>query len=522
MNAKNPDNPITQLQPQQVWHYFHQLNQIPRPSYHEEQIQQYMLEFGQSLGLQTSRDEVGNIIIKKPATQGMENRKGVILQSHLDMVAQANKDTLHDFTTDPIQTLIKTTDTGDWVTANGTTLGADNGMGVAAIMAVLASKDIAHGDIEALFTSTEETGMVGAFGLQAGLLDGEILLNLDSEDEGELYVGCAGGVDATCQIPITYEAMPEDMSVYKVTLKSLRGGHSGLNIIDQRGNANKLLARWLVEVDKDLKQMPVRLISFNGGNLRNAIPREGELIIATGQYESVATHLNHYLATLNKEYQGIEQNIELTIEPVANDANACPQSTCLTINSHNKVINAINATPNGIYRMSNDMAGLVETSCNIGIVATHQQPVAVNNVEENTAEENIVEVNILLRSSLDSAKQQLANEIRSLYALIDVQTQFDGDYPGWNPNPNSQILQIMKQTGKQVFGDTPEIKGIHAGLECGILGINYPHWDMISFGPTIRGAHSPDERVQIESVASFYEWLLATLKQIPEKEAILG
>ncbi len=482
---------ILSLQPAQVWHYFHQLNQIPRPSKHEEQIQQFMLDFGNGLGLETFRDTIGNIIIRKPATAGMENRRGVVLQSHLDMVPQANNDSNHCFETDPIETVID----GDWVKANGTTLGADNGMGVAAIMAVLAADDIVHGDLEALFTCDEETGMTGAFELQPDVLRGDILLNLDSEDEGELYVGCAGGVDLTVELPLQRQAVPANHALLRVKLTGLRGGHSGLNIIDQRGNANKLLARWLAGTGRELG---VRLIDFRGGNLRNAIPREGELLLAVADINAVITDLAAYQRTLAREFAGIENNIVLSTESVDE-----PAAQVLTPPSQATVVNAINACHNGVYRMSVDFAGLVETSSNLAIVETADTALTLQ---------------CLLRSANDSVREQLAQEMASTFALAGAsRIDFCGDYPGWQPNPNSAILQVMKETGKAVFGQTPAIKAIHAGLECGILGGHYPHWDMISFGPTIRSPHSPDERVHIPSVATFYEWLLVTLKAIPEK-----
>lgn len=481
---------IESLSPQAVWGYFHQLNQIPRPSKHEDQIQAFMVAFGEKLGLETSKDAAGNIIIRKPATAGRENRKGVVLQSHLDMVPQANKDSAHNFTTDPIETMID----GDWVRANGTTLGADNGMGVAAIMAVLASDDIAHGPIEALFTSDEETGMTGAFELQSDVLTGDILLNLDSEDEGELYVGCAGGVDATFELPLTREALTADDTMHRITLKGLLGGHSGLNIIDQRGNANKLLARWLVSIKDTLS---LRLISFNGGNLRNAIPREGELLVATDNIESVEHSLAEYLRVLQNEYDGVESEMVLLCEPA--DTPLQP----LTQVCHDNVIQALNATFNGVFRMSVDMPELVETSNNLAIVETQA---------------GSLQVKCMLRSSVDSAREQLVNELTSTYTLAGATScKFFGAYPGWKPNPHSEILTVMKTTGEQVFGKIPEVKAIHAGLECGILGGHYPNWDMISFGPTIRGAHSPDERVHIGSVATFYQWLTVTLGAVPEK-----
>lgn len=507
---QHTNHPVANLEPQEVWSYFYQLTQIPRPSHHEEAIQQFILDFGNSLGLETLKDDVGNIIIKKPATQGMEDRKPVILQSHLDMVAQANKDTKHNFATDPLDVYIdevesnNANESGQWVKARGTTLGADNGMGVAAIMAVLASKHIAHPAIEALFTSTEETGMVGAFGLKANMLDGEILLNLDSEDAGELYIGCAGGVDITATIDIQRQPLPDDMNMYHVKLTGLRGGHSGLNIIDQRGNANKLLVRWLLQLDNRLGSQ-WQLIGLDGGNLPNAIPREAEAVIAINpkHIDNMKQSLEDYLLTLANEYQGIENvksQIHMHIEPIDSHEKF---DNALTHDSRQKALNLINASPNGIYRMSVSMDDLVETSVNMGIVATDEHQITINQ---------------LIRSSLDSAKEDLTAQIQSLYSLANVTVELAGNYPGWSPNMQSEILQIMQQTGSELFGQQPALKGIHAGLECGILARNYPHWDMISFGPTITGAHSPDERIKVNTVAPFFEWLTMTLSNIPKRD----
>lgn len=513
------NHPVANLEPKEVWSYFYQLTQIPRPSHHEEAIQQFMLDFGKSLGLDTLKDEVGNIIIKKPATQGMEHCKPVILQSHLDMVAQANKDSQHDFATDPLQVYIDevTSDTpaninanemGQWVKAHGTTLGADNGMGVAAIMAVLASDDIAHPDIEALFTSTEETGMVGAFGLQPNMLGGEILLNLDSEELGELYIGCAGGVDVTAKMTIRRQPIPDGMAIHHIKLTGLRGGHSGLNIIDQRANANKLLVRWLLDLD-DVLGDQWRLIRLDGGNLRNAIPREADAIIAFDpvHLDDIKRHLTDHLLTLASEYQGIENvknKMSMTIEPVqhGNTQQDKQPTDAIVPDDAQKVLNVIHACPNGVYRMSVSMNDLVETSVNMGIVSTDEHQITISQ---------------LIRSSLDSSKQDLSRQLQSLYTLAGASVELSGNYLGWSPNMNSDILKVMQHTGKELFGQSPALKGIHAGLECGILARHYPHWDMISFGPTITGAHSPDERVKVDTVAVFFDWLKMTLAHIPKR-----
>ncbi len=482
-------NEILSLKPTAVWKYFYQLTQVPRPSKHEDKIQAFMLEFGQSLGLETLRDETGNVIIKKPASKGYEDRLGVILQAHLDMVPQANNDTPHDFVNDPITAYID----GEWVTAKGTTLGADNGIGVSAIMAILADNDIKHGPIEALFTCDEETGMTGAFGLKDDVLDGDILLNLDSEEEKELCIGCAGGIDGTTHLPITRQDKPTEKALYELTIKGLRGGHSGVDIHLQRGNANKLLGRWLTLIDTDFD-----LISINGGSLRNALPREASAVIATDSdkalLEAVADKFKQILA---KEYGDVEPDVELLIDNASVENNHA-----LTEVSKKAVLNAISACHHGVYRMSVDMEGLVETSNNLAIIKTT---------------DNDVEFDCLVRSSVDSARDELVAHLTATFDMAGATTEFSGAYPGWKPNPKSAILEVMKTTAEQLFGITPPIQAIHAGLECGLLGGVYPHWDMISFGPTICFPHSPDEKVKIDTVAPFYEWLLLTLENIPTR-----
>lgn len=483
---------IKELSPKVVWTHFDSLTQIPRPSKHEDKIQKFMLDFGKGLGLETIRDEVGNIIIRKPATKGMENKKGVILQAHLDMVPQKNSDKQHNFETDPIETIID----GEWVTANGTTLGADNGMGVAAAMAVLSSKDIEHGPIEALFTCDEETGMTGAFGLKPGLLKGDILLNLDSEDEGELYVGCAGGTDATSTIPYNEKNLDADKyATYLLTLKGLKGGHSGMEIILQRGNSNKLLNRFLLD---NIDKFDIKVVSINGGGLRNAIPRESFVTVAvcknkTADFEKA---VSEYEKMFKSELASVEPDLEFYCEK-ADAADKYIDEEVIA-----KLVKAVSACPNGVIRMSDDMEGLVETSSNLASVKSGDGKIVVQ---------------CLLRSSVDTAKEELGNRIKSVFELAGADVVLDGSYPGWKPNMDSPILSTMQNTYKKLYGKTPEIKAIHAGLECGLLGGVYPNWDMISFGPTIRFPHSPDEKVSIPSVEKFWEFLLATLKNIPNK-----
>jgi len=487
------NNEISTLMPKEIWEIFYQITRIPRPSHHEDKIRKFIFDFGKSLGLETIKDDSGNIIIRKPATSGMEKHKGVVLQGHLDMVPQKNSDKVHDFVTDPIETLID----GEWVRANGTTLGADNGIGVSAALAVLASKDLVHGPVEALFTATEETGMDGAIGLKGGLLKGDILINMDSEDEGELYVGCAGGEDANAFFSFTEVPVPADSIAFKLNVTGLKGGHSGMDIILGRGNANKIFFRLLKEA---YKICGVRLSSINGGNLRNAIPREAFGII-TVPYET-ADKLVGLMAGLTniikRELSATEPNLKIELAKIKMPASLIDEQTQI------KLTHAIVACPNGVIRMSDSMPGLVETSTNLAIV------------KSDNAEKTIT-IACLMRSSVDSARAELGSRMDSVFTLAGAQVTFTGGYPGWKPNMESPILKTMQQVYQAKYGRIPEIKAIHAGLECGILGGTYPGLDMISFGPTIRSPHSPDERVNIESVAKFWNFLVETLKNIPTK-----
>ncbi len=482
---------IFKLEPTEVWKNFYSLTQIPRPSHHEERIQQFMFDFGKNLGLETIKDEVGNIIIRKPATAGMENRKGIVLQTHLDMVPQKNSDKDHDFAKDPIEAYVD----GDWVTANGTTLGADNGMGVAATMAVLEATNLVHGPVEALFTCDEETGMTGAFGLKPGFFKGDILLNLDSEDEGELYVGCAGGTNANATFSYKEESVTQGVASFKLAITGLKGGHSGLEIILQRGNSNKLMNRFLQHavVEHDL-----RLSAIEGGSLRNAIPRESFAVVTVPP--SKADDLVKCVADFEKLYRSelsaVEPDLKFTIT-----ATATPP-TVIDAASLDKVMRAINACPNGVMRMSDDMIGLVETSTNLASVKSGNGEILVQ---------------CLLRSSVDSSQEDLGGMIKDVFELAGANVVLDGTYPGWKPNMKSAILITMQEVYQKLYGRIPEIKAIHAGLECGLLGGVYPNWDMISFGPTIRYPHSPDEKVHIASVGKFWNYLVNTLKDAPLK-----
>ena len=482
---------ILNLEPKALWKNFYSLTQIPRPSKHEVKVMEFTVKFGKDLGLETLVDEVGNVIIRKPATRGMEKRKGVILQGHLDMVPQKNSDTVHDFEKDPIDAIID----GEWVKAKGTTLGGDNGMGVAAAMAILESKDIPHGPIEALFTCDEETGMTGAFGLKTGLLKGDILMNLDSEDEGELYIGCAGGTNANIKFTYSEIAVPGNVTAFKINVTGLKGGHSGVDIHLGRGNSNKVLNRFLWYSSKT---HGLRLSSIDGGSLRNAIPRESFAVITVPneKKEGFLKYISEYAILAKKELSAVEPDMKIESIPCELPKSLMDEKT------QKNLFNAIYGCPNGVIRMSNEMAGLVETSTNLAIVKS---------------ENGIIKISCLLRSSVDSAKQDLENMMQSVFESAGAEIIFDGQYPGWKPNPASPILKSMQDIYQKKYGKIPEIKAIHAGLECGLLGGVYPHWDMISFGPTIRFPHSPDEKVNIKTVQLFWDFLVATLKEIPVK-----
>ena len=476
------------LAPKAVWEHFYSLTQIPRPSGKKEEVSAFLAAYGKSLGLETIVDTIGNVIIRKPASPGYENHPGVILQGHMDMVPQKNNDTVFDFEKDPIEAYVD----DEWVTAKGTTLGADNGIGVAAAMAILADKSVVHPPLEVLVTVDEETGMYGAFALEGGMLQGKTLLNLDSEAEGELYVGCAGGVDTTAKFHYTPVEVEEGDVAIKVSVKGCKGGHSGCDIHLQRANANKLLFRFLKDA---VANYEARLAYVEGGSLRNAIPREAAAVItipAEGVDEImdlVAEYENLFVA----EYDGVEDNIQLTATEVECPATELPEDV------QDFLIHAITACPHGVYRVIPEMPDVVETSNNLAMLVT---------------EDNCVTVMCLTRSSVESRKEELQSIIESVFAMAGAEVVFSGSYPGWKPNLNSHILQVMKTTYQENYGVDPRVIIIHAGLECGIIGRNYPGMDMISFGPTIKYPHSPDEKVNIPSVAKFYEYLLATLKAL--------
>lgn len=476
------------LVPQGVWCNFHSLTQIPRPSGKKEEVSAFLAQYGRSLGLETIVDSIGNVIIRKPASPGYENHPGVILQGHMDMVPQKNNDTIFNFETDPIEAYID----GEWVTAKGTTLGADNGIGVAAAMAILADKSVVHPPLELLVTVDEETGMYGAFALEGGLLQGKILLNLDSESEGELYVGCAGGVDTTAKFHYTPVDVEEGDVAIKVSVSGCKGGHSGCDIHLQRANANKLLFRFLKDA---VANFEARLATVEGGSLRNAIPREASAVITVPAegVDEVMDLVAEYEDLFVTEYDGVEDNIRFTAEEVT-----CP-TTELPEDVQDFLIHAITACPHGVCRVIPEMPDVVETSNNLAMLTTA---------------DNCITVMCLTRSSVESRKEELQEIIQSVFALAGAEVEFSGSYPGWKPNLNSRILGVMQDVYKQEFNATPRIIIIHAGLECGIIGRNYPGMDMISFGPTIKYPHSPDERVNIPSVEKFYHFLLATLKAL--------
>ncbi len=482
---------IRNLEPKIVWDIFQQLCDIPRPSKKERKAVDFAKKFGEDLGLETIVDEVGNVIIKKPATPGMEDRKTVVLQGHLDMVPQKNSDKKHDFEKDPIQAVVD----GDWVTAKDTTLGADNGIGVAAALAVLKSNEIEHGPLEVLLTIDEESGMTGARNLKPGILDADILINTDSEDEGELYIGCAGGVDTNAKFYYKEESVPADTAAYRIDVKGMKGGHSGLDIALGRGNAAKVLNRFLYQVNKSLD---IRLADIQVGNLRNAIPREGYavVVVPNAQLGEFKNFINELIPVIKDELSVTEPDLQVAYKETDMPNKVIDEKT------QNNLIKGVYGCPNGVMRMSDAMEGLVETSTNLAVVKK---------------DEGFIRAETLQRSSVDSAKEDLANMIRCVFELAGAEVVHAGAYPGWKPNINSPILKIMQNVYNNKWGKVPEIKGIHAGLECGIIMENYPDLDTISFGPTISYPHAPDEKWNIETVKKFYDFLVETLKNIPKK-----
>ncbi|HJC93315.1 MAG TPA: aminoacyl-histidine dipeptidase [Candidatus Phocaeicola excrementigallinarum] len=480
------------LQPASVFHYFEEVCKVPRPSKKEEKIRQYLVDFAAAHGLACKTDEAGNVLVSKAASAGMENRKKVILQSHMDMVCEKNGGVSHDFETDPIETYID----GEWLRAKGTTLGADNGIGVAAELAVLAADDIEHGPIECLFTVDEETGLTGAFALKEGFMDGDILINLDSEDEGELFIGCAGGAGTTAEFSCPMVKAPEGWFFFRVAVKGLTGGHSGDDINKNRANANKLLNRYLTSM---MQRYGMRLCEIGGGNLHNAIPREASAVCAVPmEYkEAVRVDLNVYLAEVEEEYSVTEPNLAMELE------SETPRKEVMEPEAMRRFLLAVYAVHNGVYMMSQDIPGLVETSSNLASVKQRDGKIVIVTSQ---------------RSSILSSRKDMSRMVSAAFELGGATCVTADGYPGWKPDPHSEILGIAVESYRRLFGVEPKVKAIHAGLECGLFLEKYPSLDMVSFGPTLRGVHSPDERMLIPTVDKFWRHLLDVLRHIPVKE----
>lgn len=482
---------IHQLFPQPLWQWFEQICAIPHPSKHEAALSEFIQQWAKQRGLPVVVDHVGNLIIRKPATAGMEDRKTVVIQAHLDMVPQKNADKVHDFTTDPIQPWID----GEWVKASGTTLGADNGIGMSSALAILGSDDIRHGPLEVLLTVDEEAGMTGAFGLQAGMLDAEILINTDSEQEGEIYMGCAGGVDAEISVALQWQATPAQEVAYTLSIAGLKGGHSGVNIHLGRGNANKLIARFLAG---HAQELGLSLSDIKGGSLRNAIPREAQcsFTIAPAQAALLEQRVAQYQAILQAELAVVEPALKLSLQSTPLPAQVLQAATQTTL------INLINSCPNGVIRMSDEITGVTESSLNVGVISTSQDKVTIL---------------CLIRSLIDTGRENIESTLQSLSDLAGAQIAFSGCYPGWKPDTSSAVMAIVKDTYQSIYHKEPVIMVIHAGLECGLFKKHYPELDMVSIGPTIRYPHGPDEIVNIETVGQYWTLLLAVLERIPAK-----
>ncbi len=484
---------LSELKPESVFYYFSEICKVPRPSKKEEKIISYLENFAAEQKLEIKKDEVGNILIKKPATPGKENLKTVVLQSHVDMVCEKNTDVEHDFLTDPIETIID----GEWLKAKGTTLGADNGIGVATELAILAANDIEHGPIECLFTIDEETGLTGAFALKEGFMSGDILLNLDSEDEGELFIGCAGGIDSVGEFHYREVPVPTGYFFFRVDVKGLKGGHSGGDIHLGRGNANKILNRFLSQT---AKKYDMYICEVNGGNLRNAIPREAYAICAVPHdaKEPVRVDLNIFIADIENEFAVSEPDLKLTLQ------SETPRKTAIDQDTSSRLLKTLYAVPHGVYAMSQDIPGLVETSTNLASIKM------IDNKK--------IKIETSQRSSILSARNDMANTVRAAFELGGARVSFGEGYPGWKPNPHSEILEIAVASYKRLFGVDAKVKAIHAGLECGLFLDKYPGLYMISFGPTLTGVHSPDERMHIPSVEKFWNHLLDVLANVPTKK----
>lgn len=483
---------LSRLSPQPLWNIFAHICAIPHPSYHEEELAQYVLAFASERGWWSERDAVGNILIRKPATRGMEQCKPVVLQAHLDMVPQKNSTTVHDFTQDPIIPWVD----GDWVAATGTTLGADNGIGMASALAVLSDDRVRHGPLEVLLTINEESGMDGAFGLQPGWLEADILINTDSEQEGDVYMGCAGGTSIITSLPVEREEISGEYQTLKLSLSGLRGGHSGCDIHRGYGNANKLLVRFLAA---HRQQLDLRLIEFAGGTLRNAIPRESWALIAipAEHTDLLNTLINNYLSVLTNELGQVQKKLALEASVITS------HQPVLSTSSLDQFLALANATPDGVIRYSDSMPGVVETSLNMGVITFNQ---------------HTAEITCLVRSFIDSARTWVTDMLVDLAMLAGASTEISGGYPGWQPDSSSEVMKLVRETYQGLFAKTPAIQAIHAGLECGIFKKPYPDIDMVSIGPTIVAPHSPDERVHIDSVSRYWQLLTAVLAAIPVKE----
>jgi dipeptidase D len=481
---------LLKLSPGRVWYYFAEILNIPRPSKKEEKIIAFLREFSQKHKLDFFQDEAGNLLIRKPASPGMENRKTVVLQSHVDMVCEKNSDVVFDFEKDAIRAWID----DDWIKARGTTLGADDGIGIATQLAILESREIMHGPIECLFTVDEETGLTGAFGLQPGFLKGDILINLDSEDEGELFIGCAGGKDTTALFQYKEEELPKNYRSFRLSVKGLLGGHSGDDIHKGRGNANKILNRMLWAGSKD---HGLRLASIDGGNLRNAIAREASSVfcLPENKYSSFNTYIQSFRKVIQSELKATDPDVEITLVETKCDS-------IIEMDTQEKLLNTLYACPHGVMAWSAVISGLVETSTNLASVKFEDQGIKVTTSQ---------------RSSVESAREDICNMVASVFRLGNADVKHSEGYPGWKPNPDSEIVSITASLYQQLFNQKPKVLAIHAGLECGLIGDVYPGMDMISFGPTIKGAHSPDERLKIDTVEKFWKLTLEVLKSIPEK-----
>ena len=484
---------LAKLEPEIVWNYFEDICQIPRPSKKEGKIREFLMDFGKRHNLVTKKDDIGNVIIQKPATPGMESRKPVVLQSHMDMVCEKNSDKEFDFDNDAITPVID----GEWVTADGTTLGADDGIGMATQMAILTSDDIQHGPVECLFTVDEETGLTGAFALQPGFIEGRTLINLDSEDEGELFIGCAGGIDTVAQLKYRTAKLPRDVVAFKIYVSGLKGGHSGDDINKGFGNSLKITNRFLWNVADLFK---IRLAEFTGGNLRNAIAREAEAtFVVKAKYAKLVTdHFNTYYAEVKEEFAIAEPDLEMELELVD-----LPERI-LRSALQRRLLNAIYGCPHGVIAMSQKMPGMVETSTNLASI--------------KLLEGDIIEICTSQRSDSATAKLDIAQMVESVFRLARFKIRHSDGYPGWSPNPDSDILRVSKKAYEDIFKDTPIVRSIHAGLECGLFLEKYPDMDMISFGPTLRRVHSPDEKINIKTVHKFWDHLLEVLKNIPAAE----